>query len=502
MGLANHHTWIEVVNNTTSKVKVKSEARGNGWDKDARPDKNFNGKDIYSNNRHTEEEKIESNKKQDSLFTMTFEVEDGNNTNIILPETNMRNSLEIDGNEENLIYSSKLYDVTRTIGEKVKIQKKQDGKETTEHACRFTIKKSEQSKESLRFVVISDTHFRNNKKDKDIESYINDFASSMGDLKPKPEFLVICGDLTNDNNGGYMDYSQQTWLDRFINKIEKEVGITVYEGFGNHDLNDINTGANIAGYVEKRNKERAKKGCNEFEYSNHDDDDFPNSPFHYTWKMYVRGVGIRFFMLNNVPGYGEILSEAWEKGESDKIYKEEKYERDPKGSLNYLERILIDKNNDIYGTTFVNTFFHINFDSGDEGERWWQDSSKKDYVSVVKDCKLLPSFFGHKHSGTGPNQTVEEQLLNSGIYGYRCRCTGGRGAKYYNLVELSIENDSEKGDILNYKITPKDVDKDEKNKNTLYLLPHHGIALTGSSYDSVTLRFLLNGEQLDRKTNQ
>jgi len=78
----------------------------------------------------------------------------------------------------------------------------------------------------------------------------------------------------------------------------------------------------------------------------------------------------------------------------------------------------------------------------------------------------------------------------------------GRGAKYYNLVDLSFENDSNVGDILNYKIMPKDVNKDEKNKNTLYLLPHHGIALTGSSYDSVTLRFLLNGEQLDSKTNQ
>ena len=32
MGIANHHTWIEVVNNTTSKVKVFSEARGDGWD--------------------------------------------------------------------------------------------------------------------------------------------------------------------------------------------------------------------------------------------------------------------------------------------------------------------------------------------------------------------------------------------------------------------------------------------------------------------------------------
>ena len=207
MGIANHHTWIEVVNNTTSKVKVFSEARGDGWDNDAGPDKNFNGKDIVSNNRHAEEEKIESNNNKDSFFTMTIEVEDEEKTKIILPETNLRYSLEIDGNEENLIYTSELYDVTRTIGKEVEIEKKQNGKKTTEYACRFTIKKVQQSKESLRFVVISDTHFENNKNDKGIESYINNFASAMDNLKPKPEFLVICGDLTNDNKGGYMDSS-------------------------------------------------------------------------------------------------------------------------------------------------------------------------------------------------------------------------------------------------------------------------------------------------------
>ena len=257
------------------------------------------------------------------------------------------------------------------------------------------------------------------------------------------------------------------------------------------------TEANIAGYVADRNKKRAKKGCDEFEYSNRSND-YDKCPFHYTWKKYVSDVGIRFFMLNNVPGYGEILSEAWLNGNRDKTSKEEMYERDPKGSLNYLERILNDKNKDINGTTFVNTFFHINFNPGD-GERWWQESSKVDYVSHVKDCKLLPSFFGHVHTGAGPNQTVEEQLLDSGIYGYRCRCTGGKGAKYYNLVDLSIEDD----EILNYKITPKDVNSDETTPNTLYLLPHNGITSTGGKYNSVTVRFRLSdGKQLDRKTNQ
>ena len=99
------------------------------------------------------------------------------------------------------------------------------------------------------------------------------------------------------------------------------------------------------------------------------------------------------------------------------------------------------------------------------------------------------------------------KLLESGIYGYRCRCTDGRGAKYYNLVDLSIENDKAEGEILNYKITPKDVNTNDPPQNTLYLLPHHGITEGDSKekkiYKSVTLRFRLSdGMQLDRKTNQ
>ena len=83
----------------------------------------------------------------------------------------------------------------------------------------------------------------------------------------------------------------------------------------------------------------------------------------------------------------------------------------------------------------------------------------------------------------------------------------GRGAKYYNLVDLSFENDSNVGDILNYKIMPKDVNKDEEYKNTLYLLPHHGITegdlKDKKKYNDVTLRFRLSdGKQLDSKTNQ
>jgi len=462
MGLANNHTWLEVVNNTIYKIEVTSSIRGEGWDKNANPAKNFNGKEIFAKICHTEEEKIESNKEKDSFFTMTVEIFDGanngKNTIIKFPETNQRYALEIDNKEKATIYSSDSYNIIRWIGKKAEIDKK--GKKTEEKACKFIIEKGKSKDESLRFAVIADTHFENIHTNGNLESEINDFVESIDELKP--QFLVMCGDLTHYNKGGVGDHSQEHCLNDFINKVEKR-GIPVYEGFGNHDLMDIPTRANIVKYIKGRNEERAKKGRHEFEYSNRETDYYYDNerkkvkfPYHYTWKRYINGVGIRFFMLNNVPGYGEILSKFWvnvtdEERKKD-IKKEAKYERDPKGSLNYFERILNEKKEDLKGDVFVNTFFHINFEAA-ENERWWTKKSQDDYVKVVKEngYKMLPSFFGHIHNGI-----IEEKLDT--LTGYRNGC----GLNMMAIVDITKNNNE-----LVYNVQTVKYGKDIKACKTL-----------------------------------
>ena len=454
MGLANHHTWLEVVNNTTYKIKVTSSIAGKGWDKTANPANNFNEKEFFAKIWDIKEEKIESNDKKDSLFTMTVEIFDGanngKNTIIKFPETNQRKALEIENYKEDCVYSSDSYNVMRTIGKKVEIDKDGYGKKEEKQACKFIISKNEGS---LRFAVIADTHFKNDKSDKDLKISIDNFVKSIKNLDPKPQFLVMCGDLTHYNKGGVGDHSQEYWLKYFIDEVENR-GIPVYEGLGNHDLMNIPTQANIADYIKKRNEKRAKEGYHEFEYSNQKTDYYYDNdgkkvkfPYHYTWKRYVNGVGIRFFMLNNVPGYGEILSKAWEqctkKGEKPKgITKEEKYERDPKNSLGFFKRILEEKKNELKGDVFVNTFFHINFDAK-EDERWWKKESQDQYVNVINEnkCKMLPSFFGHVHSG------IEREKLEN-LIGYR----NGTGLNTIAIVDITKNKDK-----LEYKVTEQKV---------------------------------------------
>lgn len=502
MGWANHETWVEVVNETAYTIVVKEfRTYGSGWDKNNKLAKNFKNKEILSEGRHAEKVYIESNDERNSYFTMSIDICDSANTVIDLPQTNQREVLNINDEKETCIYSSDTYNVRRLMGKKVEVEVKK-GEKKKKTASKFIIKEGKSEDGPLRFAVMSDTHFTNIYDDKNIESDIDNFVKSISQLDLKPQFLAICGDLTSNNVGGVGNHSQEYWLRDFIDKVEDK-SIPVYEGFGGHDLLDIITKADIAKYIKDRNKKRGEDGRYEFEYSTNKYFDSKKKevdcPYHYTWKMYCKGVSIRFFMLNNVPGYGEILSKAWvdgtEKDRKKATTKEEKYERDPKDSLTFLENQLKKLGKDDYYVLFFHTNFQTELYWASQPERWWSYDSRQEFYDVIKNGngKYLTSFFGHMHSiGGGTNGKTAEEILShvtiqsdnndtdNHLYGYRCKCTGGKGIKYFNIVDFNrLEN------ILELTIRLQEIADDGKvSDGKIYLLKHDDENNEGWSDDS------------------
>ena len=331
----------------------------------------------------------------------------------------------------------------------------------------------------VRFCVTSDLHIEKDKSKED------DWVKMMIAFdRLTPEFFAICGDLTDTNYSKEVEsvYHQ-------INILEKVYNSTlICEGHGNHDGDRIKYpwDEQARNIVTNRNNIRALRKP-QWKWLFDTNKNYHN---HYTWCIeLINNVRIHFFMLNNVPGYGKI--------DKDKKEGDNARERDAYDSLSFLKTQLCNlKENDYYIL-----FFHINFNVG---ERWWTEKSKEDLQKVIEDkkfqAKYITSFFGHTHSTKDTyGKSVEERLLKTPYYGYRCKCSGGNGARYFNIVDLSIENNKKEGNVLECKITPKNVNTDEFPNNSLYLLNHNGITSEGGAYSSVTLRFQLStGKELNR----
>lgn len=343
---------------------------------------------------------------------------------------------------------------------------------------KFPTEVNDEDKASFHFCVTSDLHVN---KDDSKSFFWGDFCDRIKELTPSPQFLAICGDLTDSNYTVEADSIYQQF-----NYFEKEnTSVLICEGHGNHDgdtrmkypwdkqARDIVTNRNPLRIVKKPDWKWIfyQKKMN---YSNH-----------YKWEVPLTdpvlntSINIHFFMLNNVPGFDTIGK--------DKKNGDNAHERDPYDSLTFLETELCKLGEKDYYILF----FHINFEAE---ERWWTNTSKKSFSKVIKksNANYVTSFFGHAHSSSGKkiNKTIEEKLTeDDSIYGYRCRCSGGNGSRYFSLVDLFLDKDTNNKNILKCKITPQDTYSDEEFANKLYLLNHDTGEMQTDSASSVTLCF-------------
>lgn len=295
-----------------------------------------------------------------------------------------------------------------------------------------------------RFLVSSDFHLcaadddspdersRSMQDDIDLDKLIYR-VSTLGPLN----FYAVCGDLTDDSNGGQEDKFEH----RFLDRIDQETAIKcVCEGWGNHDVRRKHFNCtNVQDGIAYRNRKGRYRDNHLTALVTSDND------YHYHWHYNLsnadntKSITLHFFMLNNVPGYGEIKNDPACARKDDEYTAQD--ERNPYCSLEFLEKELKSFGPDDYYILF----FHINFNSkitaaDTNGEQWWTKQSMKDFCNVIRKGKgtYLYSFFGHNHNNPGFEKLVDADLT---LQGYRCACNDGRGATYYTLVEIPLNAD-------------------------------------------------------------
>ncbi|MDR2914642.1 MAG: metallophosphoesterase [Tannerella sp.] len=342
---------------------------------------------------------------------------------------------------------------------------------------------------SIRFLVSSDFHIKNNE---DKKKQLNSLITAVENLSPAPGFYAICGDLTDNN-----DRDQEEIYEDFFDKIKAKT--IICDGFGNHDtLRKIGDLTDVKKGVAYRNTHYRNEYLSDYKQSEND--------FHYSWKyMLANGsdtVNIYFFMLNNVAGYGER--------ENDDYYQRD--EANPFHALDFLKTQLGTLTDKDYYCLFFHTNFRCERLDSETSERWWTNEDKEKFYDLItqNNAHYVTSFFGHVHSTTddGNNRVVEEfldfnnerQIKYNPLYGYRCRCNGGDGAKYFCIVDASVADK-----ILEIKLKPQNVNQESNGEKTddgeLYLLNHTDLidSAKNTIARSVTLRFdIQTGKELDR----
>lgn len=351
----------------------------------------------------------------------------------------------------------------------------------------YVITKVEEKK--LRFLVSSDFHIKAESAKK---TMLNNLATAVTNLSPLPSYYMICGDLTDNN-----DHDQEKIFEDFFEKMKRNT--IVCDSFGNHDtLRKRCDSTDVKKGVAYRNTHYRKDlNLSNYQLSSND--------FHYGWRFPMskngKTVNLYFFMLNNVAGYAErTKDDYYQKDEANPLY-----------ALNFLK----DQLQSLTENDYYCLFFHVNFQcekvDSNTPERWWTTSGKKDFYELIVKSKAhyVTSFFGHIHSLSNEENGVYEEFLAHNddglnkyepIYGYRNRCEGGNGAKYFCMVDVCIVD----GNILEVCIDPRNVSQNggvNTENGELYLLRHDNQPqYENDTARKVTLRFdLQSGKELDRR---
>lgn len=302
-----------------------------------------------------------------------------------------------------------------------------------------------------RLAVVTDPHLC---KDNIEECHV--FVDKIAEIKNRPDFIVMCGDLTGNN---YPDEKKIVEKD-LIGELEAR-NFSVCEGLGNHDVRHYNFDGNMTSYV--KNRKRNSEGKLEGYFK----DNFEKLHYHWEFKLYKDDycIIVNCFMLNLVPGFG-TLGEVKEYNGKKKKDKVEKDERNPFHSLDFLNEHLSkyaninksyrDKNDKVRHVALL--FFHINYESESAGtdgfgpERWWPYYERRDFGKVIDDykgCRVIGTFFGHHHSRNTRIETLKspEPYKNYDLKGFKV------GAYLTNTTFLDLGLEKENGKyILNGSI--------------------------------------------------
>ncbi|WP_373155452.1 metallophosphoesterase family protein [Bacteroides cellulosilyticus] len=149
------------------------------------------------------------------------------------------------------------------------------------------------SSSQRRLAILTDPHLDDNNKHE-----CTAFLDAIVKLQNRPDFIVVCGDLTANNKSD----ERKLVENNLIGGLETR-NFSVCEGLGNHDVRHFTFDGGMTDYVKNRKREADGK------LINYDKDKIKK--LHYRWDFLLSkddySINVYCFMLNLVPGYGELL---------------------------------------------------------------------------------------------------------------------------------------------------------------------------------------------------
>lgn len=201
------------------------------------------------------------------------------------------------------------------------------------------------------------------------------YPPNVGGVVDKPVGVIVPGDLTG--SGDFFNWHGYLIRDGFKHDYKHDgtgrINYPVYEGYGNHDVNDEGKRQTVLDGIKKRNKSRVHKVTVD-----------KKSGLHYT---FVWG-GVRFFNLNIYPGADDYPPQSHYDDPSRDINPKDKVTYN---SLQFLQNQL-QKLKDPEQPIVI--YFHYDFTSRD---RWWDTNEKERFYRVIKDFNVIAIITGHTH---------------------------------------------------------------------------------------------------------
>ena len=471
--------YLEFINRSFKSITVKAYIRDSKqWDKNGgRPDTSYNNKTIqyYESNDMEMKEYLPSACDGEFFFEIEVVNEKGRTGKHRIPNSGYLNLNK--GRKSNVERTS--YDfveddffVLISTGKKLR----RIGHENTDYGNEKGIFKVEVfSYSQKRLAIVTDPHLC-----EDNENESKTFKDQIVKLQNRPDYIVMCGDLTSNNYS-----ADKKIVEKLINDLETK-NFSVCEGLGNHDVRHFSFDGDMTNYVKKR------KRSSEGKLNGYQKDSIKDLHYHWSFFLYKDDyrLNVHCLMLNLVPGYNEISqvtsytdpATGKTKTKEKDIQKVEKDERNPVYSLNFLEqmlRIYAEENKKAKEQKMnyrhvVLLFFHINYESENAGtdgfgpERWWPYSEREKYAQIMdrfKECQVVGAFFGHNHGESTREETLEVSKISPKPKGFKVAAF----LKNTTFLDLELKKENEqcvlKGSIK-YLKTEK-IDKEITNFNTV-----------------------------------
>lgn len=222
----------------------------------------------------------------------------------------------------------------------------------------------------LTFFTCSDTHYREAAASNTVQAALIDiinaipgkeFPAELGGGKVAvPRGVIVPGDLIDSGQAPAARIKAEwgLWKADFGMTGEGRLKFPVYEGIGNHDLNERSP-------LEAEYKERNQKRADVVALS--------TNGLHYAWEW----EGVHFIQLNLYPG---------------DVRPKEKGGQPPRHALTFLKEELA-KNVGASGKPVVIAHHYMPTDG------WWSEPEKEAYYEAIKDYNVI--LITHGHQGRG-----------------------------------------------------------------------------------------------------